>query len=298
VGGLREGDDLPTVPGREEKDMIHRLPEGIHLNVPMAEYIADPCEEPSLSASTICTLIERSPARARQFHPRFGGSTTVSRPSDRGSAAHAVLLEGVETLHVITEFDNYRKKAAQAERDEAYAQGKTPIFEEEFEAIQGMANTARKALEERAPNGIAEATLIWREGDVWARARPDWLAGPVVDLKTAKNAEPDTWIRRVLYPSGYDLSAAWYLRGLEALGEPREEYLFLVQELFTPYDFSWITIDEESLERANKVIDKAVSIWSRCLSTRVWPGYDKRIHRAAIPAHKAERYEDFETRPV
>lgn len=272
------------------------LPEGIHPDVPMADYIADPCEAPSLSASTIRTLIDRSPARARQFHPRFGGSAAVSRASDRGSAAHAVLLEGPGTLHVVKGFDNYRKKAAQAERDDAYAQGKTPIFQEEFEAIQGMASIGRKALEERAPNGIAEATLVWREGDVWARARPDWLAGSVVDLKSAKNAEPDTWIRRVLYPSGYDLSAAWYLRGLEALGEPREEYLFLVQELFTPYDYSWITIDEESLERANRVIDKAVAIWSRCLSKGVWPGYDKRIHRAAIPAHKAERYEEIETR--
>lgn len=273
------------------------LHEGIHLDVLMADYTADPCPEPSLSASVIRTLIDRSPATAKRFHPRFGAQSSVSREADLGSAAHALLLEGRDQIHVVTEFEDYRKKAAREERDTARAAGKIPIFEREFAAVESMAEIAASALASRAPDGRSEVTLLWRESGVWARARPDWLADKVVDLKTTKNAEPDAWIRRTLFPSGYDLSVAWYLRGLEALGEPREEYLFLVQEVFEPFDYSWITIDEESIERANRAIDCAVKMWSYCLESDRWPGYDKRVHMAQIPPYRAERYEELETRP-
>lgn len=275
---------------------MKHLDEGLHDGVPMQIYVADPCPEPSLSASTLRALITKSPRAAHHRHPRLGGHATFARAADLGSAAHAVLLEGPEALHVITEYKDYRTNAAKAARQEAYDAGKIPIFEREMAAVEAMVSRSGPALADRGA-GRVETTIVWREGTVWCRARADWLLDDVVDYKTAKVAEPGYWIRKALFRGGYDISAAWYLRGLRALGEPREEYLFLVQEVFEPWDYSWIAVDEETLERANRAIDAAVRQWRYLLEREGdWPGYSKRVHVAELPAYRAEVLDEFATR--
>ena len=72
----------------------HKSP-GIY-EIPATEYHADPCPEPSLSASVARTLIDRSPLHAWMQHPKLGGQQE-EKPAARmslGSAAHSVILQG------------------------------------------------------------------------------------------------------------------------------------------------------------------------------------------------------------
>lgn len=272
------------------------LAAGLHYSLPMADYVADPCERPSLSASTIRKISDRSPLHAWQWHPRFGGRSDYSRKADLGSAAHAVLLEGPAAVQVVEGYDNYRTNAAKAMRAEIYAAGKIPVFTHEAVIIYQMAKIADAALRDRVGEGVAEATAIWREQNgVWGRARPDFLAeSAIVNYKTSKTAEAGEWERRVLFKTGHDISAAWYLRGLEQLGQPRDEYLFLVQETEPPFDYSWIGAGPAVLDLANRRIHKAIKLWGECLESDEWPGYPKHTNWPDPPAYLEIQLEEQE----
>lgn len=284
---------------------------GIHHGVPMDNYVADPCPEPSLSASTIHRLISRSALAAWKGHPRLGGESNWSRASDIGSAAHSLVLEGADIIQVVAKAEKadgeeivpkaWNTKSAKAARDRIHAAGKIPMLPHETADIYAMAKKAGEALR-GVGEGKPEITLIWQElNGIWCRCRADWIpddpTGPAVDYKTTKrSAEPGEWIRRSLFVLGYDISAAWYLRGLEKLGAPRPEYRFLVQEQDPPFDYSWVGLEAgcEAIDEANKWIRKAIEVWAECLKSGSWPGYRKHVHYADPPAWRAVQIEESE----
>ncbi len=271
---------------------IEPLESGLHPNLSMSDYLADPCRQPSLSASTIRKMWDQSPLHAKLWHSRLGGKSESSRRADLGSAAHAMALEGPGAIGVV-KADSYRTKQARADRDELREAGKIPVLEHEEGQVLAMAASAKKALASYGA-GESEVTAVWQEANgVWGRQRPDFLTREyVIDLKTTTNADPDSWIRSTLFRGGYDISAAWYLRGLEALGQAPRQYLFLAQEIDEPYECSFVGAPEELLDNARKINDWAVRTWGRCLSCGVWPGYDKRIHWADVPAWRSEQIDD------
>ena len=80
--------------------------------IPAALYHADPCPEPSLSASVARTLIERSALHAKMQHPRFGREERpVTSGMALGTAAHAVILEGDWDGIGFIDADSFRTKA-------------------------------------------------------------------------------------------------------------------------------------------------------------------------------------------
>ena len=93
------------------------------------QYHADPCPEPSLSSSTIKTMLERTPRHAFHDHPRLGGMRLESSSAAQtlGSVVHAMVLGAGRQWHVI-DADDWRTKAAKAERDAAESVGKVPIL--------------------------------------------------------------------------------------------------------------------------------------------------------------------------
>ncbi len=289
---------------------------GLYFDLPMADYIGDPCPEPSLSASTIGRLVQKSPLKAWHWHPRLGGTANWSKAAAVGSAAHSLVLEGADIIKVVDKASkapkkkdevpeefvpkNWQTKSAKNQREEIRRTGRIPLLTHEAAEVYAMAKLAGAALLEEAGEGVAEVTVIWREAnDIWCRARADWLpkdvGRPVVDYKTTKkSAEPGEWIRQTLYQDGYDISAAWYLRGLKALGEERPEYKFLVQEQTAPYDYSWVGLgaDCEAIHDVEKWISKAVRVWAECLESGKWPGYPKHTHYADPSPWRAIQIED------
>ncbi len=263
--------------------------------MPLTDYIADPCIEPSLSASVAHTLITQSPIHAFVQHPRLNtnGARDESSKADIGTIAHGLLLENDGSRIVEIDADDWRTKAAKELRDAAYADGKVPVLGKQMGPIRKMVEVARSAiknseLSDAFANGKAEQTLLWQEGDIWLRSRPDFLTNDgrmVIDYKTTTgSAEPNSWVRTAL-GNGNDLQAVLQMRGVQHLCKPnRIHFVFMVQEQEAPYAVSFVGLDPVFLDMAEHKLNRAIQLWSDCTLTNTWPGYPSRICWMAPPA--------------
>jgi hypothetical protein len=273
-----------------------------------AEYHADPVIAPSLSASLAHILISQSPLHAWWQSPRLNPAYEVTHSSafDLGTAAHSYLLEG-ESGCVIIAASDFRSKAAKETRDAAYAVGKTPLLEEKWTGVQGMVQATRRQLAEHqdppAPftDGKPEQTIIWtEEGDIWCRARLDWLhedRRTIDDYKTTSgSANPDAWTRGPLFSNGYDVQAAFYLRGLKAVCGVDAVFRFVVQETDKPYALSVIGLAPSALDLAARKVAAAIEAWRYCLAENRWPGYPVHTCWADAPPWEEARWLEREYR--
>lgn len=285
------------------------MKEGIYA-MPAAEYHADPCDAPSLSASVATILCQQSPAHAYAAHPKLGAVAGEEKAEfDLGSSAHALILEGSADNVVVIEFDNYRTNAAKDLRDAARDAGRWPVLAKDWAQVQMVAARIRQQLDLHTDGpalftaGQSERVLIWREpdfGNLWCRARLDWLSddqGRIDDLKTTLNgtANPETWTR-ALFGMGADIQAAFYLRGLSALADIDATFRFAVAELFAPYEVSVISLGPAALQSAEKKVRYALETWQRCLKTGEWPGYPRRTCYAELPPYEEARWIEKEMR--
>jgi len=270
-------------------------------------YHADPCPVPSLSSSIARKLLTASAQHAWFAHPRLNPAVEREEKEtfDLGSAAHAYLLEG-ESGFAVIEAPDWRTKAAKDARDAARIEGKVPLLAHRWQDVQDMARAARQQLGEHEAmpipfaGGKAEQTLIWREGDVWCRARLDWLHddhSAIDDLKTtAASANPDIW-SRTLFGAGSDIQAAFYLRGLRAIGGEREiAFRFIVQENFKPFALSVIGLAPDALALADRKVKQAIALWDYCLKANRWPGYPTQVCWAELPPWENNRWLERELR--
>lgn len=274
-------------------------------DLPAAAYHADCCPEPSLSSSIARRLCFDSAAHAQHAHPRLNPAALEEDAEhfDIGTAAHALLLEGQQNIAVIDAKD-WRTNAAKAARDAARAEGKTPLLAARWADVQAMVGAARAQLDRHKDGGAGmfttgqpEQTLIWLEqltGDplatVWCRARLDWLRdGAIDDYKTTSaSANPETWTR-TMFQAGFDLQAAWYLRGLRTLtGLDDAIFRYAVQETYPPYALSVIALGPDAMVLAEKKCLYALEVWRASRKTGDWIGYPRRTCYASLPmAHEA-----------
>jgi hypothetical protein len=280
------------------------------LTISADEYHADPSEIPSLSSSIAAILCQQSPAHAWAAHPKLNPNfeRTDKTAFDLGTTVHQLLLEGHTDSIVAIDADNYRTKAAQEERDAAYAAGRTPMLVKELPRVQAMveAVTSQLARHEADPplfkDGKAEQTLMWEEdGGVVCRARIDWIRDDLTavdDLKSVgRSADPDSCVRAIA-THGYDLKAAFYLRGLwETLeGAPPPAFRWCFVETDPPYALSVIAPSAAMLELGRKKCDYAINLWRRCLDRDEWPGYTTKVAYAETPAWDEAKWLEKELR--
>lgn len=260
-------------------------------DIPEDAYHADPCPEPSLSNSIAVKLLTESPLHAWHAHPRLNPHhepPDAGEHLDNGAAAHELILRGrAHRLHVI-DADSYRTKVAQSEREQARAAGAIPILGRRYDEAVEMVGAVRRQLAQHEEGKAflsdftAEQTVVWRDGPSWCRALVDALPNTdgryIVDLKTTGgSAQPRDWIRNHLYVHGYDMQAAWYLRGLRAVGRKPAGFAFVVIENKPPYALSVVTLDPAAVALAERKVARALAIWRECMKTGVWPGYSERM---------------------
>lgn len=249
-----------------------------------AAYHADPCEQPSLSSHIANILLRQSPAHAWYAHPRLNPNyrPTEATKFDYGTAAHAMLLEGDRDALMVVDAPDWRTKAAKEAREAAYAAGKTPILLRQFDKVEAMVWRAKAVAGAfLSEHGKPEQTVMWQEPGIWCRARPDWLQGTVIlDYKTTTNAAPGYVCDRVLAQMGYDVQAAFYLRGLKATTGADHTWVWLFQETEAPFACSLVSMGPAMLTIAERKVEKAIGIWRQCIATGSWPAYEQRVHYA------------------
>ncbi|MEX1216501.1 PD-(D/E)XK nuclease-like domain-containing protein, partial [Saccharospirillum sp.] len=262
----------------------------VRLGVPMAEYLADPCPEPSLTSGIAHRLITQSALHAWHAHPRLNPDYRPEQDDvlDAGSLAHALLLEGEAGLAII-EADDWRTKAAKEAREAAHEAGLIPVLARKLEPARRMAEIARAALANCGDLPMplaafdAEVTLQWLEPvGIWCRARADLMRKDrrvIVDYKTTGgSASPDAWIRNQMIPLGYDLQAAFYQHGnARTAGPELAQFIFCVQENYPPYAVSFVGLAPAMWDIAERKRDYAVQLWASCMKSKKWPCYPNRI---------------------
>lgn len=243
-----------------------------------AEYLADPCDAPSLSSSVASLIVSKSPWHAWRAHPRLGNMRESSDEQDRGTIVHALVL-GEHHRFEVLDVDDFRTKAARERRDDATARGKLAIKRAFYGECADEANEIRATLVERYGIDLAgmkvERTAVWREGGAVCRARIDaWDGRTIYDLKTTRDASPVA-IERAVRSYDYHVQQAAYVSAVEHI-EPhlagRVRFVFLFVENDTnevvpvELDGGLATIGANRWKRA-------VDVWARCLKANKWPGY-------------------------
>jgi len=253
------------------------------------------CPAPSLSSSVGKILLNQSPRHAWIAHPRLNPEyrETVSAQFDLGTAAHALLLEGEDSIGEVNA-DDWRTKQAKEDRDAIREAGRIPLLSKHASDVRRMAQEARNAWNRcedmdsyRQANGVAEKPIYWQDAEtgIWCRAKPDWLAHDrklIVDYKsTAVSANPHG-AGRLIERMGYDVQAGAYIdavRSLYAFDGVIEatKFVFLFQEIEAPYACSWVGLDPAYIEMGMEKWSRAKAMWAECLSSGHWPAYPDRI---------------------
>lgn len=279
--------------------------------VPAEEYHSDAIsvdDRPSLSASIAKILVAESPAHAYAAHPKLNPAWAPAdeQKFDLGTVVHQLLLDEHARVEVI-HFDSWRTAEAKQCRDVARAAGKTPLLAADWARATEIADAIRgqvAGLDVQPPlltDGKPEQTLVWEENGVACKARLDWLRddrAAIDDIKTtSRSANPDTWSRTV-FSMGYDIQAAFYLRGVKAVTGSEPDFRLVVCETDPPYALSVIGMTPGALELANAKVDWALATWKRCLADDVWPGYAKQVAYAVMPSYEESRWLEKEAREV
>ena len=273
---------------------------GFERNMPFREYLGDPAPEPSLTSSLAKQLLDSSPEhvwRSREAS-RTGAGVKNKRAFDLGTVAHAKFIGGNDEIVVIDE-DSFRSAAAKEKRDEAYAQGLTPILRKDDDLAQKMANVAKrefgknKVIGAALEGGLVELSVIWKEGGeggIFCRCRPDVYyqdsePPTVIHYKTTSQ-NIDRWsFGSYAARMGWDVIAAHYHAGLGFLDESNEvRQIFALQQTKEPYECIALELDNPFFTQGQEARDAAVRIWFDCVKRKSWPGYGMDVQVIESPA--------------
>lgn len=282
---------------------------GIYSDVPLDAYVGDTLTpSPSLSSGIAHTIVAQSPLHAFTDHPRLNPHHVSVEKTvfDIGTAAHEALLQGLDRCEVIDAPD-WRTKDAKEAREAARAAGKLPLLTKHYAPLETMVETAKAYLARTELAGLfadgePEATIIWQEGATWLRARPDYLSNDrtvMLHYKTCSgSAQPEAFIRGPLCSMGYDMAAAFYDRGLAEVAGTMPKSVFLAQETSPPYSCSLIALAPALADIASSKVNRAIELWTHCMTTGRWPAYPTRIAYAEptawmLAAEQEHEYKRF-----
>jgi hypothetical protein len=262
--------------------------------MPAADYHADPCEVPSLSASVAHILDTQSARHAWAAHPRLAPHDDepedTTSAAEEGKALHSLILEREDRIVAVDAAD-WRTKAAKEERDAAREKGMIPLLVKRAKVVRACAASALEqigAFDDPRPlfplGGKPEAVMVWTEetvfGQIMCRSRVDWLlSSGIDDLKTtAGDGHPMDWSRKVV-SAGYALQAAFYIRGAQALGMRPKYFRFVVLETKPPFGLSVVELGAEHMALAMEAVERTMEAWAWSIANDSWPSYPNKPFR-------------------
>lgn len=298
----------------ESVEKLARIRRGQLLEIPESAYHADPAPEPSFSAGIGKVLIDQSPAHAYLAHPRLGGKPSEpTKAMEFGSLVHALVL-GRGAKIVECQFDDWKTKAAQAQRDCVRSSGALPVLSKDIEratSVLGSFLAAQSVLDPDGlwPLGVSERVVIndhanlRGNGLVFARSMMDRVyldhdhkRAKVWDLKTTANANPDA-LEQVVYDMHYDMQAACYEWQVETAFPEftgRVEFEFVFLETEPPFSVVPVVLDQSFRMIGKSKLGRAWDTWCRCIASGKWPSYPTTRTLIAPPTWALSRELDEE----
>lgn len=272
---------------------------GFHPQITAREYFQEPCPTPALTNSSIKLLLTATPAEMAYAHPGINPGNPVSDSSAAkrfGDVAHQLAL-GKGRGFAVGDFPDWRTKVSQEFKAAAEEAGLTPIKRADYElaeasadrmqdaiarALWEVAYPARDAIEPEPPDYQTELVITWQEqtkhGPIWCRAMLDvWCdsASVCLDPKFTKRLAPGIFESHAT-GLGWDMQAAWYIRGLTALLPERAGRIRFINPLVNPtppHVSRAVEADEATRYSCQMEIERAIEIFAACQYAGEWPGY-------------------------
>lgn len=191
-----------------------------------------------------------------------------SQAIDLGQLAHMLMLGGADQF-ALSEWPDYRSKAAREWRDSQEEQGKIVISKSQWDAVEQIV----KNIEEhpRYKEYLGKGKKAYHELELYAmsdgvklRGKADYLKKTehggliITDLKTT--AQFDDWHRKAMYRH-YDLQAAVYTFIGAAATKSKPEltnYYFCVAETVAPYRVQFMHASLEFLDSGERKLRKCI----------------------------------------
>ena len=284
---------------------------GIFPDFDLEAYYADPCPDPSLSNSGMSYLLAETPLDFAYQHPRLNPDAerleaTVAQR--RGDVVHQLAL-GKGRGYAVADFADWRTKDAKAFRDNAIADGLTPIKRADFEEAEIMAGVIRQRIKEVLDGADyqTEVAFMYQEetaaGPIWVRGLMDvWCPelGVILDPKVTPQLY-DEAIGRHMINMGWDRQAALYSHAVgkimpELAGRVR--FADLMVKPKAPFTSRVVSIEKAWYYSAVKQCERAFEIFGRCLYEGRWPGFGSQVEHIPCPPWEAKRREQEETGEV
>ena len=134
--------------------------------------------------------------------------------------------------------------------------------------------------------GQSELSYFWDDlGLVKGKCRPDWISDDgniVVDIKTTTDASPKGF-QKSIANWGYHLQLGWYLRGLQKLGLPAKEFIFIAIEKTPPFSVGVYRANKDMITYANDEINNLVYDIDGSLKSDDFPDYTPEIMDLGLP---------------
>lgn len=248
------------------------------LSMPADHYHA----RPAVGHSALVRIM-RSPAHYREYVANPPEPTPAMQ---LGTAFHTALLEPDrfgESFVMAPKFDRRTKEGkAAAEAWETENAGKMALTAEQMAAIRSMASSVRchAGADKLLSQGLAEMSGFWidLESGVECKCRPDFLVmdgdkvSGIVDVKTCSDAGADGFARAIA-TLGYDVQAAFYQDGLNALAGRSIPFYFIAVEKEPPYAVATYSAGIDVIEVGRAKYRGALQLLKWCRARDTWPGY-------------------------
>lgn len=260
-------------------------------------YHADPVPGGSLSSTFARLLTTHVPAKAEARR----ANRVPTKAMNLGKAVHAHALGAGPDL-IVWEFDG-RTKEGKAERaavaDVLATEAAVAVTAKERDQILAMADVLKSHPEIRSILAACQSEVsgFWTNGEVWMRARYDLLGDVAAwDYKTTIDCTREGFTRS-LGKYGYHQQSEFYQRGLRALGHAagREAMQFICQETEPPYLVQIHEPDDEAMDIAEMLNDKAIATYTEAQQTGVYKGYDSLFAEPSpLPSYYLYNLEEVE----
>lgn len=279
---------------------------GIYADITPTEYFAEICPAPACTNSTIKTLLEETPADAWYAHGALNPDRELIAASAEmitGDLVHQLALGKGRGFKVL-DFDSFRTKDAQKERDEAIALGLTPVIAEKFAEAEKMADIVRGRIEQTLSaiarkRGVAEpadyqteVVFAWIEetrwGPVWCRGMADVWCEDLAFIGDPKVTPALTNSRIVGHAQkmGWARQAAWYQRGFASIIPAlagRLTFANILVKPKPPYTARATAPSEAWRTVAERECEQGLATFAHCLSAGIWPGYQEGVETLDAP---------------
>ena len=246
--------------------------------LPADEYHAD---RTSISSSGLRALL--APGCPAQFKYDREHPQPPKKEFDLGHAAHKVVLGEGEEI-VVTEWDDWRTKAAREERDAIRAGGAVPLLFHEGQQVMAMADAIRQH-PDAGPllnlPGTSEQSIYWTDSatGVRCRIRPDRLivlpqTTLVIDIKTVADASPDACSKSI-ESYAYHQQGALYIDGVQAAGLAPEgaRFIWVFVSKKAPHLVTVRELADQDQDIGRARNERALRIYRECESTGIWPDW-------------------------